>query len=636
MVRHDDEGDPLPDNDITALPENPGPARNRARALPALLSRSPWWLTLVVGVLCTWLGVSLATKPLSSLGALAFYIGASFVISGIADLTADESAGPGATRMLLGWGWIGAGLVVLFSTGLTMAVLPIFIAISLLASGVIRGIGTFQRSAARGDEKVSTLIFALADLILGMASLAWPDVTLLIVAVLFGVRTLIFGLGRIWNSLTQALSGRKAPAHNGPGPFNTFQRAMRITGAVLALALAVAAAGVGLQLRNGAPVLDEFYAAPATVPGEPGMLLKSEPFHTAVPEGAKAWRILYTTTRDDKTPAVASAVVLTSTKPASGPRPVITWAHGTTGYAPACAPSNLKEPFSSGALPALDEIVGNGWVLVTTDYTGLGTQGPQPYLIGQGEARSVLDSVRAAKALDLDQAELDMAEETVLWGHSQGGQAALWTGGMAASYAPDVSISGVVAMAPASDAIGLVKNMPNMAGGSLFASYVAAAYADTYTDVSFNDYITPVARTFVREMSTRCLSEPGVLVSLVSAIAIDKDKTIFAKDPTTGALGERLRQNAPVLPIPYPLFVAQGETDTLVILPVQDAYVAQRCAAGQELTYKKYPGKDHMGLVTGDSPLLEDLLTWTQDRIAGKPATGNCAALPSPEQAARK
>lgn len=105
----------------------------------------------------------------------------------------------------------------------------------------------------------------------------------------------------------------------------------------------------------------------------------------------------------------------------------------------------------------------------------MGTAGPQPYLIGQGEGRSVLDSVRAAKSLDIAEDSLEMADETVVWGHSQGGQAALWTGGLAASYAPDVKLSGVVAMAPASDAIGLVKNMPNIAGGSVFASYVAAA-----------------------------------------------------------------------------------------------------------------------------------------------------------------
>lgn len=604
----------------------------RARALPGLLARAPWWLTTGVGALCVWLGFTLATKPLSSLGALTLYVGASFIVSGIADLI-DGKSGSGGMRMLLGWGWIVAGAVVLLWAGGTMAVLPVFIAISLLISGVVRGSGAVRGAGKPADDRLATLIFALSDLILGGAALAWPDVTLLVVAVLFGIRTLFFGLGRIWTSVAHAVSRRRSratsadQAPSGPSRLGALQRWLRVTGAVLSLVLALGAAGLGAQLRAGAPQISAFYDAPASVSAEPGALLRSEPFDTKVPENAKAWRILYTTTRDDNTAAVASAVVLTSTEPFEGPRPVITWAHGTTGYAPACAPSNLSEPFSSGALPALEDIVANGWVLVATDYTGLGTKGPQPYLIGQGEGRSVLDAVRAAKELDKQQDQLEMAAETVVWGHSQGGQAALWTGGLAPSYAPDVKISGVAAMAPASDAIGLVQNMPNIAGGSVFASYVAAAYADTYPDVSFNEYIAPVARTFVREMSTRCLSEPGVLVSLINAIAIDKDKTIFSKDPTTGAMGERLRENTPTLPIPFPLFVAQGGADTLVVPDVQEAFVLGRCDAGQKLLYKTYEGKDHMGVVLPGSPLLGELLAWTQDRIDGMDFVGNCDEL---------
>ncbi|ALV46221.1 hypothetical protein MB46_12735 [Arthrobacter alpinus] len=607
---------------------------DRARAVPGILAKAPWWVVLLVGGVCVWLGLTLVTKPLSSLGALTLYVGASFIISGVSDLVESEKSGAASIRMALGWGWIAAGLVVLFWAGGAMAVLPVFIAVSLIVSGVIRGVGAIRGKGRMVDERVAAVILALADLVFGVVALAWPDVTLLVVAVLFGARTLLFGLGRMWNALAEVITLSRAQRRTGAAPAvgttrpTPFRRWMRVIGAVLSLALAVAVAGLGAQVRSGAPRVDAFYDAPATVPDGPGQLLKSEPFTTGVPKNARAWRILYTTTRDESTPAVASAVVLTSLKPASGPRPVITWAHGTTGYAEPCAPSNLSGSFNSGALPALDHVVENGWVLVTTDYAGLGTKGPQPYLIGQGEARSVLDSVRAAKALDTERDELTMADETVVWGHSQGGQAALWTGGLAASYAPDVKISGVAAMAPASDAIGLVRNLHNVSIGSVFAAYVAAAYSDSYPDVSFNDYITPVARTFVREMSTRCLAEPGVLVSVVNAIAIDKDKTIFSKDPTTGAMGDRLRENTPVLPISAPLFVAQGAADPLVIPAVQDAYIAARCKAGQELEYKKYAGKDHMSVVAPDSPLIADLLSWTQDRIEGLPATGNCADLP--------
>lgn len=613
---------------------------DRARALPGILAKAPWWVVLLVGGLCVWLGFTLVTKPLSSLGALTLYVGASFIITGVSDLIETEKSGSAGIRMALGWGWVAAGLVVLFWAGGAMAVLPVFIAVSLIVSGVIRGVGAIRGRGRLADERVAAVILALADLIFGVVALAWQDVTLLLVAILFGARTLLFGLGRMWNALAEVMTLSRARRHTAAAPAvgtapaggnarpKPLRRWLRVVGAVLSLALAVAVAGLGAQLRSGAPRVDAFYDAPATVPDGPGHLLKSEPFTMGVPTNAKAWRILYTTTRDDSTPAVASAVVLTSLKPATGPRPVITWAHGTTGYSEPCAPSNLSASFDSGALPALDHVVENGWVLVTTDYAGLGTKGPQPYLIGQGEARSVLDSVRAAKALDTEQDQLTMADETVVWGHSQGGQAALWTGGLAASYAPDVKISGVAAMAPASDAIGLVQNLHTVSIGSVFAAYVAAAYSDSYPDVSFNEYITPVARTFVREMSTRCLAEPGVLVSVVNALAIDKDKTIFSKDPTTGAMGDRLRENTPVLPISAPLFVAQGAADPLVIPAVQDAYVATRCKAGQELEYKKYAGKDHMSVVAPDSPLIGDLLSWTQDRIDGKPAASNCADLP--------
>jgi hypothetical protein len=59
------------------------------------------------------------------------------------------------------------------------------------------------------------------------------------------------------------------------------------------------------------------------------------------------------TTRDANTPAVASGIVLASTHLPAGPRPIIAWAHGTTGYAPRCAPSLATDPFTAGALPAL-------------------------------------------------------------------------------------------------------------------------------------------------------------------------------------------------------------------------------------------------------------------------------------------
>jgi alpha-beta hydrolase superfamily lysophospholipase len=115
-----------------------------------------------------------------------------------------------------------------------------------------------------------------------------------------------------------------------------------------------------------------------------------------------------------------------------------------------------------------------------------------------------------------------------------------------------------------------------------------------------------------------------VFASLLDVLSLSKDPEIFATDPTTGAFGQRLTENTPTGPIPAPLFIGQGEADSLVLARVQDEYVAARCAAGQALEYRTYAGRDHVPLVEPDSPLIPDLFTWTQDRLDGMPATSTC------------
>src|SRR5262249_1937513 len=125
--------------------------------------------------------------------------------------------------------------------------------------------------------------------------------------------------------------------------------------------------------------------------------------------------------------------------------PVIAWAHGTTGLLQKCMPSLVSMP--TRGIPSLDRIAAAGWGIVATDYSFAKKGGPHPYIIGEGEARAVLDPVRAARQMP----ELTLGERTVVWGHSQGGHAALWTGIIAPKYAPDVTIAGVAAIAPAAN-----------------------------------------------------------------------------------------------------------------------------------------------------------------------------------------
>ena len=161
-------------------------------------------------------------------------------------------------------------------------------------------------------------------------------------------------------------------------------------------ASASAAAPVRPSLSARAP--DAFYEPPANVPERPGSLLRSEPLRNiTLPPGMQGWRILYTTTVDDRTPATAVATVFAPAVLPAGPRPVVTWEHGTTGVLQKCMPSLVSAP--TEGIPARDRIVAAGWVVVATDYSFAEKGGPHPYLLGEGEARAALDSVRAARRM---------------------------------------------------------------------------------------------------------------------------------------------------------------------------------------------------------------------------------------------
>ncbi len=592
---------------------------NHRRGLRERLALLPWWVRLIIGLVIAALGLWLVVRPLSSTNLLVVVIGLAFLLNGIGQLLQ-----PGATRLSIisAIVLIFAGIAIFVFRGFTTSILAVIVALAPIVIGITRIVDAIR---ADSEERASGFILAAAAILAGISALAWPDLTLLVAAVAFGGWTLLLGLQFAWSAIVSRLHGSAGGSSTSP-PVRRgwFLRSARLFGAV-ALFLVVAAVGiVSVRLHQGLPQVDGFYAAPAVVPSEPGVLLRAEPFTRAMPEGSRAWRILYTTTRDEGQPALASALVVAPRDPPAGPLPLIAWTHGTTGFAQICAPSLLPDPLVAGAMFTADQVVAHGWVLVATDYVGLGTQGPHPYLIGQAEGRSALDSIRAVRQLK----GLTLADKTVVWGHSQGGHAALWTGGLASTYAPELDIAGVASLAPASDLEGLVANLTSVRGGLLFAAYALAGYDAVYDDIRDRDYVDPSSQTLLRELSERCLADPRVYVSIVEALAIFGDRDVFSPPLTTGPMLARLRENTPTLPIRAPLLLAQGLADPLVVPGVQRAYVQRLCDSGQALEYLAILDKDHVGLVEAASPLIPPLIKWTEDRLAGVPAANGCASVP--------
>jgi pimeloyl-ACP methyl ester carboxylesterase len=371
-----------------------------------------------------------------------------------------------------------------------------------------------------------------------------------------------------------------------------------------------------ISARITARAPDAFYDPPSDLRRQPGALLRSEPLEDVIlPVGIRGWRILYATTVDDSTPATAVAIVFAPTDTPVGPRPVIAWEHATTGLLQKCMPSLLSAP--TKGIPWRDRIVMAGWVVVATDYSFAEKGGPHPYLIGEGEARATLDSVRAARQMS----ELTLDKRMVVWGYSQGGHAALWTGIVGPRYAPDLEILGVAAIAPATN----IKNIlaMNVEMDKRFGPYLALSYSRFYPDITFEQALRPAALDAARQIVNLCDFVPPEDQKRIEALAATFEGPALATS-SNKALQARLEQNTPDGPIQAPVVIAQGLSDTVVPPSASDAYVEERCTAGQRLEYWTFAGRDHLTIVQPGTPLEELLVKWTTARFANEPQASGC------------
>lgn len=573
-----------------------------------ILVGAPWWLELVLGVVLAAVGVFVLTRPFASIAVLLLLLGVGLLVAAVVESWSWFASGAQRRWWQL-WvpaGLLVAGILVLAVRGATTRFIVVTVGVVLIALGLRE----LVRALRGGEDRIASALFGAAAVVFGVVGLAWQDVSVYAIAILFSVWLIVSGL----KAVVRAVRRRKGPVVASARRVAGWVRVLLSVVAVVA-AVVVGVAAVRLSVS---PVPDAFYSAPAEVPGEPGQLLKAEPYDRAVPDGAAAtaWRILYTTTRDDGVPAISSALVVVPDS--VDEPPVIAWTHGTTGIAPGCAPSLQPHPWAVGGMPDTAEALQHGWAIVATDYIGLGADAPHQYLVGQPAARAELDALRAARQMD----DVALGDETVIWGHSQGGGAALWTAGIAPDYAPELEIVGVAAMAPAANIPALIAGFAEDPLASVLGGLLLVGYNATYDDVRLDDYVIPEARIMVEEMGKRCGQDPSFVVSGLEAMLAGSP--VWSRDPASGPLLERAKENIPTLPIAASLLIAQGLADPLVNPTAQQEYVDMLCTAGQQVDYRTYEGKDHMGVVTGDSPLLGELLEWTQDAFDGKAPKNTC------------
>ena len=400
-------------------------------------------------------------------------------------------------------------------------------------------------------------------------------------------------------------------------------RRWRLTVLAILLTVFLAACSATTDRRLVEGVAEEgdssFYTPPIPAPkGSPGAIVRTERLLSA-PDGTNAWRVLYHSTDVTGADIIVSGVVIAPDGDApAGSRTVVGWGHPTTGAAAKCAPSNGIDPFD--LVEGMRALLAAGYVVSYADYPGLGIEGPNSYMIGTSEGNSVLDAVRAARNIP----ETAAGADVLLWGHSQGGQAVLFAGQDAKTYAPELQVRAVAVAAPAADLATLFNDDIADASGVTLGSYAFNAfesvYAAKYPGLELTSILTDAGAAATPGMAQLCLL--GQHTELHDKALALVGNYIRSDPATTEPWATMLAENTPgATPLGVPLFVAQGETDALVLLSATQQFVGKQCAAGEHVIFQTFPDTGHGEVALKAVP---DVITFFAAVLAGNPPASTC------------
>jgi pimeloyl-ACP methyl ester carboxylesterase len=282
-----------------------------------------------------------------------------------------------------------------------------------------------------------------------------------------------------------------------------------------------------------------------------------------------------------------------------------------------CAPSLAIFLFEQ--IQGLRSFVRDGYVVAATDYPGLGAPGPHPYLVGASEARAVIDSVRVAVTMP----GAGGGKKFVVWGHSQGGHAALFTGIIAKTYAPELDLLGVAAAAPATDLATLMNEDIDSVGGKNITAMTLWSWQRVF-DAKMDRVVDPRAMPAIDQLAQECIEGPFDLRRRQLTEQPLEQYFLTTKHPSDiEPWHTLLAENSPgALPPEIPVFLAQGTDDVIIHPEVTQAYAARLCKAGSKMRMISMPNIGHGRAAQAST---QDMLEWTSDRFAGKPTPNDCA-----------
>lgn len=363
----------------------------------------------------------------------------------------------------------------------------------------------------------------------------------------------------------------------------------------------------------------------SAIPGKPGELVDWKLLSKPIQKG-KGFRVLYRTVGVGKQPTIASGLVfypdgMNSSTQSRGLRRVVVWAHPTTGIVPRCAPSRLPEqPYEFQTISGLEDFLSDGFVVVAPDYVGLGAfpKGEEsttfhPYLNSELEASSIRDALRSSQALAVQLTKqgvlngVEVGKEIALFGHSQGGQAALAAAALFTSPDNEFTVKSLVASAPPGNLAKLVPLQRTLIG-QVLTTYIVKAMEIEDPSLRPADFLAQPLIDVKDEIANGCsVTEGGAQLAALKKAGLgdDPSKEYSGNHLTRPDLPanwtKALEARDPILlrgaanSASYPIVVTQGAADPLVAYrATRDDVVGPLCrVSGSKALFGVFPFAGH-------------------------------------------
>lgn len=422
----------------------------------------------------------------------------------------------------------------------------------------------------------------------------------------------------------------------------------------------VAGFGLSSGVALAEPPVAPFYQAVMKMKpvGKLGQVIKKEKIETPI-EGAQAWRIAYISSDlNDKKTISTGIVVAPKGNALAGSRPIISWSHGTTGNAQNCGPSQVESPArplnqyflvngdssTDYGLPSLEQFIKDGYVVVGTDYQGLGGGGRHQYAVAKTNGRDAINAARAVGSMR----ETGAGKKTVMIGWSQGAGSAVGASSQADYIAQKgtafdgLDLVGVVAMAVPDLAMYQPETLDQDSAEEMISDFATEWSVDSFAfaHMSMNMWGTQAAFPDTLKLSDIFTDEGAKVLDeiyLNKCVHVSTDtinfnygssyKSLLRSEPqnalawakaiVAGSVDNTMKPVAPVL-------ILYGNKDTTLPPVMGDYYRKKICALGGNVARVQLPGdQNHFTTPTVSIPFY---MPWIKDRVAGKPAGDGCAA----------